>query len=152
VGKLRRLEREQRFAADAETIWDFIAAPGNLQRITPPNMKFHVLTPLAKAGMHAGQIIEYRVRPLFGIGLRWVTEITHVHPGKYFVDEQRFGPYAFWHHQHMLDEANGQTTMTDLVHYKLPFGVAGALANGLVAKRLNDIFDYRQRVLKELFG
>lgn len=126
--------------------------PANLAAITPSYMGFEVLTPLVESEMHAGQIIAYRVKPLLGISMNWITEITHVVPGKYFVDEQRAGPYAFWHHLHRLKIENGQTVMTDLVHYILPFGFVSEIANGLVEKRLKEIFDFRFRVLEEKFA
>lgn len=115
-------------------------------------MKFVVLTEnLGK--MYQGQIIQYRVRPLFNIPLNWVTEITSVKDKAYFIDEQRFGPYAFWHHQHHFTEIEGGVRMVDLLHYKIPFGILGSIAHRLfVKKRLEEIFNYRYSFLEKTFG
>ena len=103
--------------------------------------------------MYSGQIIAYTVKPLFGIPLHWVTEITHVVEPHYFVDEQRFGPYAFWHHKHFLRPILGGVEMEDVVHYKLPFGFVGDIADVLFVKnQLKQIFDYRFVKLEALFG
>lgn len=102
--------------------------------------------------MYAGQLIEYRVSPLLGIPLYWMTEITHVVEGKYFIDEQRFGPYALWHHQHHFREVEGGVEMTDIVHYKIPLGILGALADRIfVRQKLKQIFDYRFKAVSQLF-
>lgn len=103
--------------------------------------------------MFAGQIITYKVRPVAGLWLDWVTEITHVGDKEFFVDEQRFGPYAFWHHKHFLQETPDGILMCDEVHYKIPLGILGRLANKLfVRKKLEGIFNYRYRKLEELFN
>ena len=103
--------------------------------------------------MYPGQIIEYTVKPLLGIPLYWMTEITHVEEGKYFVDEQRFGPYSLWHHQHHFREVPGGVEMTDIVHYKIPLWILGDIANALfVRKQLQGIFDYRFKKVEELFS
>jgi len=103
--------------------------------------------------MYTGQIITYTVRPLFNIPLFWMTEIKHVEPGVFFVDEQRIGPYVIWHHQHHFKAIPGGVEMTDLVHYKLPLGPLGALAKWLfVGRQLDGIFDYRWKKLEQLFG
>ena len=98
-------------------------------------------------------MITYTVKPLLGIPLYWMTEITHVEPGKYFVDEQRAGPYALWHHQHHFKAVQGGVEMTDLLHYRLPLGPLGELANLLFVRRqLEKIFDFRREKLKAMFG
>ena len=103
--------------------------------------------------MYAGQIIEYTVRPVLNIPLYWMTEITHVEDKKYFVDEQRFGPYSLWHHQHHFKEADGFVEMTDIIHYKLPLGLLGDIAHTFfVKKQLKGIFDYRFNRVEEIFG
>ncbi|MXV14297.1 SRPBCC family protein [Hufsiella ginkgonis] len=149
---LHVLRSAQLLHCTPQAAWDFIATPDNLARITPPYMGFEVLGQTAGV-MYAGQLIEYYVRPVLGIRLHWVTEITHVTPGRFFVDEQRFGPYAFWHHQHRLEPADEGVLMTDEVHYKLPFGPLGRAANALFVKRqLNGIFAFRIKVLNDLFN
>lgn len=103
--------------------------------------------------MFPGQIIDYTITPLFGIKMDWVTEITHVEKGIYFVDEQRFGPYAFWHHKHFLKQTDTGCEMTDIVHYKVPFGILGRLAHPLLVRpKLEQIFEFRRKKLIELFG
>lgn len=148
--KVHVLEREQRLSIPLARAWEFFADARNLARITPPDMGFEVTSSLPER-MYAGMIITYRVRPLLGVALRWVTEITHVDEGRMFVDEQRAGPYRFWHHQHLFREVPGGVEVGDVVHYALPPG-AGLLRPLLVAPRLEAIFDHRRRVLAEMFG
>ena len=116
-------------------------------------MGFEVLSKHNLDKAYAGQIITYNVRPVLGIPLFWMTEITHVKDKEYFVDEQRFGPYTLWHHQHFFTAIEGGGLMEDLVHYKLPLGILGAFAHSLFVRRqLNGIFTYRTKVLEERFG
>lgn len=132
--------------------WAFMGNPKNLAVITPPSMGF-VTTGGDERPMFAGQIITYTITPLFGIKLQWVTEITHVKDKEFFVDEQRFGPYAFWHHKHFLKEIPGGTEMEDIVHYKIPMGFLGRLVRPFLVKpKLDEIFAYREKKLVELFG
>ncbi|MFN9799097.1 MAG: SRPBCC family protein, partial [Bacteroidota bacterium] len=103
--------------------------------------------------MYPGMVIHYRERPLLQIPLRWTTEITHCVDKKYFVDEQRFGPYAFWHHQHHFEEVSGGVQMTDTINYAIGMGPLGSMANALyVGKRLEEIFTYREKVVGDIFG
>jgi ligand-binding SRPBCC domain-containing protein len=107
----------------------------------------------AERRMHPGQLITYRLRPLVGVSLGWVTEITQVEEPLFFVDEQRLGPYRFWHHQHRFTAVEGGLEMEDIVHYALPWGPLGRLAHWLdVRRRLQAIFDYRQQEVKRYFG
>ena len=150
---LHTLQTTQLIKSDLNTVWEFISSPKNLSAITPEYMQFEVLSDPGDSGMYPGQIIEYFVRPVLGIKLHWVTEITHIQEKKYFVDEQRFGPYTFWHHKHMLKELNDGILMNDLVHYQLPFGLLGKLGNALlVKKQLKQVFDYRYQVVEQLFN
>jgi len=148
------LERVQRLPISLEEAWAFFSSPLNLREITPSYMRFEVLSDPKWVGkMYPGQIITYTVRPLWGIPLFWMTEITHVREGEFFVDEQRVGPYALWHHQHHFKPIEGGVEMTDLVHYRLPLGILGDLAQRLfVHRQLEEIFDYRYRVLEQRFG
>jgi ligand-binding SRPBCC domain-containing protein len=150
--KLHRLERRQYLPIPIVEAWAFFANPGNLAQITPPSLDF-VVTSVLPEKMHAGLIITYRIRPFLAIPSSWVTEITHCEAPSYFVDEQRFGPYRFWHHQHFFRPVSAGTEMQDIVHYALPGAFAGRLLNRLVVeKRLTEIFDFRQRTLEQLFG
>lgn len=133
--------------------WDFFSHPDNLQKITPDGMGFRVISKHHGDKMYAGQIIEYKVKPLLSIPLYWMTEITQVKDREYFIDEQRYGPYRLWHHQHHFREIPGGVEMTDIVHYRLPLGFIGRIANRLiVAKKLEQIFQYRFQKVEELFG
>lgn len=148
---LQRLFRQQDLPISPEEAWAFFSRPDNLAKITPDDLGFEVTSSLPEQ-MYAGMVVSYRVRPLTGIAVPWVTEITHVREPFFFVDEQRSGPYRFWHHQHLFDLIDGGVRMTDLVHYQLPFGWPGHfLISSLVANRLAYIFDYRTRVLAEQF-
>ncbi|MDW8235845.1 MAG: SRPBCC family protein [Bacteroidia bacterium] len=152
------LHRVQLIPAPLPEVWEFFSRPENLKTITPPYMGFDILSQVPQR-MQAGIIIEYKVRPLWGIPLRWVTEITHLYgpdegePPYFFVDEQRFGPYAFWHHRHEFIPEKEGVRMIDLVHYQLPFAPIGNLFHGLLIRpRLEEIFDFRRKKIEEIFG
>ena len=143
----------QKIPISLERAWDFFSNPANLQAITPDNMGFKVISKHHGDIMYAGQIIEYTVKPVLGIPLYWMTEITQVKDKEYFIDEQRFGPYKLWHHQHHFKAIEGGVEMTDIVHYKNPFWIIGKLANTLfVRKQLKGIFDYRFKKIEQMFG
>jgi ligand-binding SRPBCC domain-containing protein len=130
-----------------------MSSPANLGKITPAHMDFQILNNLNGEKMFAGQIIEYHVKPIAGIKMNWVTEITHVKDKEYFVDEQRFGPYSFWHHRHSFQLSDNGVDMFDDLHYKIPFGAIGRVANGiLIKKQVLQIFDYRYKKLEEIFN
>jgi len=151
--KVYSLEKTVKLYGSMEEIWKFFSTPLNLNELTPPDMSFEVLTNLEGKKMYPGMIINYKVRPLLNIPLRWTTEITHCDTNSYFVDEQRFGPYTFWHHQHRFDQKEDHILMTDLVHYALPFGPLGHLANAIYVKqKLNYIFEYRNQIVTKSFG
>jgi len=150
--KLYSIHTKQKLPISLEEAWKFISDPRNLEVITPKSMGFKTLSGDEKE-MFAGQIIHYKITPLFGISMQWVTEITHVQDRKFFVDEQRFGPYNFWHHKHFLKEIPGGVEMEDIVHYKVPMGILGQMAHPFLVKpKLEEIFAYRQKKLIELFG
>lgn len=151
---LHQIKATQFIKSDINTIWAFISSPKNLSKITPDYMGFQIISDEKEiATMYSGQIIEYYVTPLMGIKMHWVTEITHVEHLRYFVDEQRFGPYTFWHHKHFLKEVEGGVEMTDIVHYKIPFGFIGRMANALFVKsKLKEIFDHRYKTVDKLFN
>jgi ligand-binding SRPBCC domain-containing protein len=143
----------QRMPVSLAQAWDFFSSPANLQTITPPYMGFTIISQHHGDKMYPGQIIEYKVTPVLGIPLYWMTEITHVQEERFFVDEQRFGPYSLWHHQHHFKAIEGGVEMTDIVHYKLPLWWLGDMANALfVKKQLAGIFEYRKKKVEEMFG
>ena len=146
------LQKIQKLNLSISEVWDFISSPKNLKEITPDYMGFEILTDLPEK-MYAGQIIQYKVTPLLNIPMSWCTEITHVKEHEYFVDEQRQGPYKFWHHQHHIKPIKNGVEMLDIVHYQAPFGIIGELVTPLiVTKKLEEIFDYRFNKLIQLFG
>ena len=150
--KIYRLESKQNLHISKEKAWEFLSSPSNLKTITPEYMSFDILSG-ADRPMFAGQIIQYIVTPVLGIKTKWVTEITHVIEGEYFVDEQRFGPYALWHHKHFIKEIPGGVEMEDIIDYKVPMGILGQLVHPFIVKpKLNEIFEYRRKKLIELFG
>ena len=150
--KIYRLETVQNLPISQKEAWDFLSDPKNLKTITPDYMGFQILSGAAER-MYAGQIIQYIVTPVFGIPTKWVTEITHVQEGSYFVDEQRFGPYDLWHHKHFINPIKNGVEMIDIVDYKIPFGFLGRIAHPLlVAPKLKEIFEYRKNALDRIFG
>lgn len=150
--KIYTLHTKQNLPISLDEAWDFLSSPKNLKTITPTYMGFNILSGAEKP-MFPGQIIQYIVTPVLGIPTKWVTEITHVRDKEYFVDEQRFGPYALWHHKHFLKEIPGGVEMEDIVDYKLPMGILGQLVHPILVKpKLKEIFDFRQKKLIELFG
>jgi len=153
MSKVYSIKTVQQIPISLETAWNFFNSPVNLKEITPANMGFHIISQYHGDKMYAGQVIEYKIKPVLGIPLYWMTEITHVEDQQYFIDEQRFGPYSLWHHQHHFIPVEGGVQMTDIVHYKLPFWFLGDIANALFVKtQLKNIFDYRYKKVEELFG
>ena len=149
--RLHRLRREQLVAAGLDEVWAFFSDPGNLGALTPPEMAFRITSP-PESSMTPGQILSYRIRLLRGVWVDWVTEITHLEVGRLFVDEQRAGPYRFWHHRHRFEEKDGGVRVIDEVHYALPLGPVGELAHVIdVRSRLGRIFDHRAAALAERF-
>ena len=148
-----QLKQIQKIPASLEVVWEFISSPTNLKKITPPHMGFEVTSDNGSSKMYEGMIISYKVSPLLGIKLDWMTEITHIKELSYFVDEQRIGPYKLWHHQHKISAIEGGVLMEDIVTYQPPFGLLGALANRLFIKsQLNQIFEYRNIAIEKQFG
>jgi ligand-binding SRPBCC domain-containing protein len=152
--KTYTLRRETFLPTTLDKAWDFFTSPLNLAKITPKEMNF-IVTSDFKEGtkVYAGMIITYKVSPLPGIKMNWMTEITQVKEKEYFIDEQRFGPYALWHHQHHFKEADGGILMTDMVNYAIGYGFIGRIANNLfVKKKLDEVFDYREEVIQQIFN
>ncbi len=153
MSKVYSLQTVQKIPASLDTVWNFFSSPNNLKDITPTNLGFKVISKYHGNVMYAGQIIEYTVSPLLGIPLYWMTEITQVKDKEYFIDEQRFGPYSLWHHQHHFKTIEGGVEMTDIIHYKLPLWFLGDIAHGLfVEKQLRGIFNFRYQKTEDIFG
>lgn len=150
--KIFRLASKQNLPISKKEAWDFLSSPKNLKVITPEYMSFEILSG-ADRPMFAGQIIQYIVTPVLGIKTKWVSEITHMVEGEYFVDVQLFGPYALWHHKHFIKEIPGGVEMEDIIDYKIPMGILGQLLYPFMVKpKLDEIFEYRRKKLIELFG
>ncbi|WP_432708732.1 SRPBCC family protein [Pedobacter sp.] len=152
--KAYHLKFSQNIPVSLAEAWHFFSSPLNLAKITPPEMAFTVTSAITEdQKMYPGMIITYKVSPISGIKLNWMTEITQVAEQQYFIDEQRFGPYKFWHHQHHFKAINGGVQMNDILTYGLPFGLLGQAANNLfVASKLQQIFSYRTKKVNEIFG
>ena len=146
------LHREQVIPASLEEVWDYFANPANLNEITPLDMKFEIVSG-GDVRMYAGQMIEYRVEFVRGLRSLWLTEISHVEAMRYFVDEQRVGPYRFWYHEHHFGALAAGVQMIDKVTYAAPFGFLGDAVTALwIRRRLDGIFDFRAQKIIELFG
>lgn len=143
----------QRIPASMDQVWDFMSSPKNLKHITPPYMGFDITSSNVDEKMYQGMIITYKVSPLFGLKMDWVTEITTVEHLKMFVDEQRLGPYTMWHHQHHIEPIEGGVLMRDIVTYIPPMWLFGDIANALFIKaKLNEIFGFRFDAVEKIFG
>ena len=150
---IHQIRKEQFLNAKMEDVWDFVTSPYNLKKITPDYMNFVIKSKNMNEKIYPGMIICYKVSPILKIPTTWVTEITHVKKNEFFVDEQRVGPYKIWHHQHLFREEKNGVLMTDIVSYKLPFGIIGRLLNLLFIKnKLNHIFNYRYDKMNEIFN
>ncbi|TVZ55160.1 ligand-binding SRPBCC domain-containing protein [Lutibacter sp. Hel_I_33_5] len=147
------LETEQELKIPLEEAWDYFSSPENLANITPKSMGFNITSKVDKKA-YQGQIITYKVSPVPFIKTNWVTEITQVKENDFFIDEQRFGPYKMWHHEHWFEElANGNTFMKDKISYKIPFGFLGHIAQAIfIKKQLKSIFEYRYITLEKMFN
>lgn len=135
-----------------EEVWNFFSRPENLNELTPEDMSFNILSPIQGVEMYPGMVIQYQVRPIMNIPMNWITEITQIRKHEFFIDDQRVGPYSLWHHQHHFKEVEGGTEMTDILHYQVPFGPIGSLANWLfVERQVDQIFEYREEAVQKFF-
>lgn len=149
---MHKLVFAQKIPFSLELCWDFFSSPNNLAILTPPSLGFSAKHDVKKP-MYAGQIFMHSITPFPLIRLAWITEITHVAKYEYFIDEQRLGPYKFWHHEHRFVEIKKGIEVNDIVHYQLPFGWLGQVINALkIRKDLEAIFIYRKLRLEQLFG
>ncbi|MGB2224644.1 MAG: SRPBCC family protein [Polaribacter sp.] len=150
--KIYTLHKTQKLPISVDEAWEFLSDPKNLKIITPAKMSFDIISG-ADRPIYAGQILQYKVTPMMGIRTKWVSEIKSIVPKKYFVDEQLYGPYSLWHHKHFIREIEGGVEMEDIIDYKIPLGILGQMIHPLLVKpRLEEIFNYRQKKLVELFG
>lgn len=149
---IRQIKKKQILPITLEQAWEYFSTPANLNEITPPDITFQILDSLPEK-MYEGMLINYKIAPLLNIPLNWTTEITHISPNEYFIDEQRFGPYKLWHHEHHFAEVRGGVCMTDHLYYDIGMGILGDVAGLLfVHKKVKWIFDYRFQKLAQLFS
>ena len=150
--KIYTLHKKQNIPISLDEAWKFLSNPENLSILTPKEMNMKIISG-ADRPMYAGQVIQYSVTPVAGFKTKWVSEITQYEEGKYFVDLQLYGPYAFWHHKHFIHEIDGGVQMEDIIDYQVPFGILGRLVHPILVKpKLEQIFEYRKERLTELFG
>ena len=148
-----KIIREQFVPLNIKEAWDFFSRPENLKKITPPYMGFDITSEVPESGMYPGMIITYKVKPLLNIPLNWMTEITHVKEPYFFVDNQKKGPFAIWHHQHHFREVPDGVVMKDIIYFAAPLGILGLPAEKLIIrKQVEGIFDYRYEVLEKMFN
>jgi ligand-binding SRPBCC domain-containing protein len=151
--KIHELRREQLLPIGVEDAWKFFSRAENLSKITPPELSFKILTDLTDAPVYSGLKIDYTVKPLFGIPMRWTTEITGVNAPHVFTDRQLKGPYKLWEHTHTFEPVPGGVKMTDVVKYAMPLGILGELGHSIIVrKKLDDIFEFRRSTLIKLLG
>lgn len=149
---MTELRSEQLLPITIDKAWEFFSTPRNLNLITPNDMIFEIQSEVPEK-MHEGLLILYKIRPFMNIPFRWTTEITHIKEKEYFIDEQRFGPYRFWHHEHHFRQTKNGVLMTDILHYDVGKWVFGEVANKFfVHKKVQHIFDFRHQKLTDIFG
>ena len=150
--KIYTLHQKQKVPISLDEAWAFLCNPSNLSKLTPPEMHMTIISG-ADRPMYAGQVLQYSVTPLPGFKTKWVSEITQYEHNKYFVDDQLFGPYAFWHHKHFVHEIEGGVELEDIIDYKVPLGWLGQFVHPfLVRPKLEAIFKYRKEQMEALFG
>lgn len=148
-----QLKHAQQVNASISDVWDFISSPKNLKVITPPEMDFRITSGNGEQPIYPGMIITYKVKPMLGIPVNWMTEITQVKDHEFFIDEQRMGPYTMWHHQHIITPNKNGVLMNDIVTYIPPFGPLGTIAQHLIIKsKLKSIFEHRTNMVNQYFN
>ena len=148
-----KLQQIQHITVDINEAWNFFSSPDNLKLITPEYMNFKILNRSDVGDMYPGMIITYTISPLFNLSIKWATEITQLKDHKYFIDNQIKGPYKIWHHEHHFKETDKGVEMRDVLFYELSYGFLGKLVYKLfVKKRVEEIFNYRYKKIKELFN
>ena len=148
-----QIKRIQNIPIELKKAWDFFSQPDNLKLITPDYLNFKILSKSDAGEMYPGMIITYTLSPLFHISINWATEISQVKEYKYFIDNQIKGPYKIWHHEHHFKETEQGVEMRDILYYEIPYGFVGRFLHKLIiGKKVNEIFNYREQKIKELFG
>ena len=152
-GGLYTLYAKQTVDKEIDFLWDFFSKPSNLNKLTPEDVEFKIISGKSD-DFYAGKIISYKIKPFKLVTLNWITEISQVKEGSYFIDNQISGPYKMWHHEHHFKSNNdGTTEIIDKVKYKLPFYILGRISHKIFIKRkLINIFNFRQKKINELFN
>lgn len=151
--RVKRLLYKQKIPTGIEEVWDFFSNPRNLAEITPPDMHMRITNEVDTGSLYEGMIINYTLFPFLNLPVRWSTQITHVGKPYEFWDEQKYGPYEYWHHRHLFREIPEGVEMTDIIEYKTPFGFFGEMLNQLlIHSRLEYVFSYRKKKIEEIFG
>jgi|TARA_B110000908_G_scaffold45324_1_gene55172 ligand-binding SRPBCC domain-containing protein len=152
-GGLYSLYAKQIVDKEIDFLWDFFSKPSNLNKLTPEDVEFKIISGKSD-DFYAGKIISYKIKPFKLVTLNWITEISQVKEGSYFIDNQISGPYKMWHHEHHFKSNNdGTTEIIDKVKYKLPFYILGRISHKIFIKRkLIKIFNFRQKKINELFN
>ncbi len=146
------LKTEHHLPISIDEAWDFFSSAKNLARITPPEMDFKILSSLDDKKIYEGMLIDYIVKPVFGIPLKWQTEIFKVNKPYSFADRQLKGPYKIWEHTHTFIPQENGILMKDEIKYQIPFGIIGQLAHSIfVREKVKDIFRYRETALNKIF-
>jgi ligand-binding SRPBCC domain-containing protein len=147
------LKTEHLLPVSIEKAWQFFSSAKNLALITPPEMEFKILTKLEDKEIFEGLLIDYTVKPVFGIPLNWQTEIFKVDKPHSFADRQLKGPYKIWEHTHTFIQKENGTLMIDEIKYQIPFGILGQFAHSLFVKeKVKEIFKFREKALEKIFG
>lgn len=150
--KMFYYKTEQFLPIHIEKAWDFFSSAKNLAVITPPELNFNILTEVDGKEISEGMLIDYTLKPLFGVPVKWKTEISKVNKPQMFTDRQLKGPYQTWEHTHTFIQKDNGVLMTDELKYKLPFGFIGNIVHSLIVrKKIVDIFNYRRQILHKLF-
>ena len=153
AGGLYTLYAKQTVAKEIDLLWNFFRKPRNLDKLTPEDVEFKIISGKSD-DFYSGKIISYKIKPFKMINFNWVTEISQVKEGSYFVDNQIFGPYKMWHHEHHFkSNSDGTTDIIDIVKYKVPFYILGKLMHKIfIRKKLFKIFMFRQKKINDLFN
>ncbi|MBU8891280.1 MAG: SRPBCC family protein [Bacteroidales bacterium] len=150
---MHKLKKTQNISLPVQEAWEFFSQPDNIEKITPSNLHFKILSRSDAGEMYPGMIISYKVSSLSNLVVKWVTEVTQIKKHKYFIDHQIQGLYKIWHHEHHFKEIANGTEMKDILFYDVRFGFVGQLLHKIfIRKRIEEIFNYRELKIKELFG
>lgn len=150
--KMYRLSNTQKLPISLDEAWEFLSNPTQLENITTDELSFQKLHDIPDK-MYEGMLMQLRLKPFLGIPIDWLTEITHIKEKEYFIDEQRVGPFRFWHHEHRVLPIEGGVEIQDTVHYVMPFSIFGRFVHWLfLRKQVENIFIYREETMEKVFG